>query len=68
LKKYIYNIKVPTLLIGGTEDQFSSPKFYHELADAIEECELVLFKKATHAVPVEKLFKVKKLIREFLKK
>ncbi len=67
LKKYIHDIEVPTLIIGGTEDQFVSIELYQELADAIENCELVLFEKATHAVPLEKLSKVKKLVKKFLK-
>ncbi|TFG19275.1 MAG: alpha/beta hydrolase [Promethearchaeota archaeon] len=67
LKKYIHGIKAPTLMIGGTKDQFFSVELYHELADAIENCETVLFKGATHAVPVEKIFKIKKLVKEFLK-
>jgi len=67
LKKYIHGIKAPTMMIGGTEDQFFSVELYNELADAIENCESILFKGATHAVPVEKIFKIKKLVKEFLK-
>ncbi len=67
LKKYIHGIKAPTLMIGGTKDQFFSVELYQELANAIENCESVLFKNATHAVPLEKIFKIKKLVKEFLK-
>jgi pimeloyl-ACP methyl ester carboxylesterase len=67
LKKYIHGIKAPTLMIGGTKDQFFSVELYKELADAIEDCEMVLFEGATHAVPVEKIVKIKKMVREFLK-
>jgi len=67
LKKYIHGIKAPTLMIGGTKDQFFSVELYKELADAIDDCETVLFKNATHAVPVEKIFKIKKLVKEFIK-
>jgi len=67
LKKYIHSIKAPTLMIGGTKDQFFSVELFQELANAIEDCETVLFKNATHAVPVEKIFKIKKLVKEFLK-
>jgi pimeloyl-ACP methyl ester carboxylesterase len=67
LKRFINNIESPTLMIGGTKDQFFSVELFHELADAIKECEIVLFKNGTHTVPVEKLRKVKKLVYKFLK-
>lgn len=67
LKKYIDKIRAETLIIGGTKDQFFSVELYQELADAIKKSRLVLFENATHTVPVEKIFKVKKLVRDFLK-
>jgi pimeloyl-ACP methyl ester carboxylesterase len=67
LKKYIHDIKAPTMMIGGMEDQFFSVELYNELADAIEDCQKILFEHATHAVPVEKIFKIRKLVNRFLK-
>ncbi len=68
LKKYIHHIKSPTLIIGGTQDQFASNEMYKTLAEAVKDSKLVLFENQTHTVAVEHLRKVKKLIEDFLKK
>ncbi|MBN2155553.1 MAG: alpha/beta hydrolase [Candidatus Lokiarchaeota archaeon] len=67
LKQYISRIQAPTLIIGGTKDQFLSKELYEEIDNAISDSCMMLFKNATHTVPIEKLFKVRKLIHDFLK-
>ncbi|WP_371805579.1 alpha/beta fold hydrolase [Candidatus Lokiarchaeum ossiferum] len=65
-RKYLSQISAPTLIIGGTADQFASEEYYRTTADLIPNSHLELFEGETHTVIVEQFFAVKKLIRQFL--
>lgn len=65
-KKYLSKIQAPTLIIGGSKDQFASEEFYRTTAELIPNAHLELFEGKTHTVPVERLFEIKKLIKNFL--
>ncbi len=65
-KKYLPQIQAPTLIIGGTEDQFASEEYYKITAELIPNSHLELFEGETHTVIVERIFTVRKLIRQFL--
>ena len=65
-KKYLPAITAPTLIIGGTADQFASEEFYRTTAKLISNSHLELFEGETHTVIVEQFFAVRKLIRQFL--
>ncbi len=65
-KKYLSMIQAPTLVIGGTKDQFASEEYYRKTAELIPNAHLELFEGKTHTVPVERLFEIKKLIKNFL--
>ncbi len=65
-KKYLPKIQAPTLIIGGTEDQFASQKFYETTAELIPNAHLELFEGETHTVVIEKILSVRKIIRGFL--
>jgi len=66
-KEYLPKITAPTLIIGGTHDQFSSVQDYQETRNLIPNAKLELFEGHTHTVPVEKIFGVRELIESFLK-
>ena len=65
-KKYLSMIQAPTLVIGGTKDQFATEEYYLKTAELIPNAHLELFEGKTHTVPVERLFEIKKLIKNFL--
>lgn len=65
-KKYLSHISAPTLIIGGTADQFASEEFYRATDELINNSHLELFEGETHTVIVEQFFAVRKLIRQFL--
>lgn len=65
-KNYLQMIQAPTLIIGGTHDQFSDEESYRITAELIPNAHLELFEGETHTLPVEKIFSVRKLIRNFL--
>lgn len=65
-KKYLPMIQAPTLIIGGTQDQFAPEEYYRTTAELIPNAHLELFEGETHTVPVEKLFEIRKIIESFL--
>ena len=50
---YLPEISVPTLVVGGEDDQISPPEAMTELASRIPGSELVLIKNAGHLPPLE---------------
>ena len=50
---YLSEISVPTLVVGGEDDQISPPEAMTELASRIPGSELVLIKNAGHLPPLE---------------
>lgn len=59
-------LKMPTLVIGGTADQLTPPKFARFLAEHIPNAQLALVEGAGHMVMLEQPAEVAKSVREFL--
>ncbi len=62
----VQEIKLPTLVICGTEDVMTPVKYANYLADKIEGARKVIIEGATHGVSVEKPDEVNKAIEGFL--
>jgi pimeloyl-ACP methyl ester carboxylesterase len=62
----VQNIKVPTLIIVGTEDIMTPVKFAQYLANKIFGSKLVIFNGGTHYVFQEKPDEVNKAIKEWV--
>jgi pimeloyl-ACP methyl ester carboxylesterase len=60
-------IEVPTLVITGTADQLTPPKYARFLAEHITDAQLVLVEGAGHMVMLERPAQVAKIVQEFLK-
>lgn len=61
-------IEVPVLVIGGTRDSLTPPKYAEYLAAHIPDAELVLLKDAGHMLVLEQAANVASVIEEFLAK
>jgi len=59
-------IGTPTLIIGGTADQLTPPKFARFLAEHIPNAQLALVEGVGHMVMLEQPAEVAKSVREFL--
>ncbi len=62
----VHEIKLPTLLICGTEDEMTPVKYTRYLADRIEGSIQVIIEGATHMVPRERPAEVNQAIERFL--
>ena len=62
----VHSIKVPTLVICGSEDEMTPVKYAKYLADKIEGAAEVIIDGATHAVPREKPREVSQAVESFL--
>lgn len=62
------NIKIPTLVIGGSEDNLTPPDVMMSMADKIPNAKFVLVEKAGHMTPIENPNAVNKAIKDFLTK
>lgn len=62
------NIKIPTLMIGGSEDNLTPPDVMMSMADKIPNAKFVLVEKAGHMTPIENPNAVNKAIKDFLTK
>jgi len=62
----VHTIKLPTLIICGSEDEMIPVKFAHYLADKIEGASEVIIEGGTHFVFVEKPNEVNQAIEKFL--
>ncbi|MDD5289085.1 MAG: alpha/beta hydrolase, partial [Dehalococcoidales bacterium] len=60
------NIKVPTLIIVGTEDVMTPVKYSQYLANKIPGSKLVIIQGATHSVAQEKPDEVNRVIKEWM--
>jgi pimeloyl-ACP methyl ester carboxylesterase len=61
-------IRIPTLIICGSEDKLSPPDVMMAMSDKIQDSEFVLVDGAGHMAPIEKPKIVNEAIRNFLKK
>jgi pimeloyl-ACP methyl ester carboxylesterase len=61
-------IKIPTLVICGSEDKLSPPAVMKKMADAIPGSEFVLVEGAGHMTPIEKPDIVNEKVASFLKR
>jgi pimeloyl-ACP methyl ester carboxylesterase len=62
----LHNVRVPTLIVVGAEDEMTPVKFAQYLADRITGSKMVVIKNATHAVAMEKPDEVNRLIGEWV--
>ena len=62
----LHNVRVPTLIIVGAEDEMTPVKFAQYMADRITGSKLVIIKGATHIVAMEKPDEVNRLIGEWV--
>ncbi|MDY6834611.1 MAG: alpha/beta hydrolase [Chloroflexota bacterium] len=62
----VSRIKLPTLILCGTEDDMTLPKYSQYLANQIEGSKLMLIEGATHLVALEKPQVVNNVIAEFI--
>lgn len=60
-------IKLPTLVIGATEDVLTPEKYSRYLADKIEGARLLIAQGATHYVLLERPDEINKAIEDFVK-
>ncbi|WP_210485173.1 alpha/beta fold hydrolase [Microvirga antarctica] len=60
------HILAPTLVIGGTADQFFGAHVFEETAKLIPGARLALFEGETHMLPIERSADVAKAIEDFL--
>lgn len=67
VRQRLGEILVPTLVIGGTADRMTPPKFSEYLRDHISHAELVLIEGAGHMVMLEQPQRVTEAIAEFLR-
>ena len=64
----VHQIKTPTLIICGSEDQMTPPKYSSYLATKLEGAEFVMIDGGTHLVFAEKPEAFNQAIEQFLKK
>ena len=62
----VHTIKLPTLVVCGSEDEMTPVKYTHYLADKIEAATRVVVNGASHLVNMEKPKEVNQAIEEFL--
>ncbi len=63
----VHQIKLPTLVLCGSEDQMTPVKYTRYLADKIEGAKQVIIEGGTHHVAIEKPDEVNRAIEEFMK-
>ncbi len=63
--KYASRICCPTLVIGGTADQYFDRKSFEETASLIPGARIQLFEQETHMLPIERSAKVAEAIKDF---
>ncbi|MBC8448372.1 MAG: alpha/beta hydrolase [Chloroflexi bacterium] len=66
LRQRLGEIVVPTLVIGGTEDRLTPPKYSQYLREHIPNAQLLLVEGAGHMVMLEQPQRVTEAIAEFL--
>ncbi len=62
----VHSIKLPALIIGGSEDEMTPVKYARYMADRIAGATQVIIEGATHMVFMEKPGEVNQAIQEFL--
>lgn len=63
---HVHNIKLPTLVLCGSEDEMTPVKYTRYLADKIQGAQQAIIQGAGHFVFVEKAKEVNQVIEEFL--
>jgi 3-oxoadipate enol-lactonase len=64
--KSLNNIKLPTLIICGSEDKLTPPSVMKLMADQIPNSKFITVEGAGHMIPIENPQLVNKLIKDFL--
>ncbi len=65
IRQRLPDIHQPTLVLCGTADQMTPPRFSHYLADNIPNARLRLYGDAGHMLPIERADEVAQALREF---
>ncbi len=63
----VSSLQVPALIVCGTDDSLTPPKYSHYLNHAIQDSRLVLIEDAGHMVMMEKPEQVNRAIEEFIR-
>lgn len=63
----LHKIKVPTLIIGASEDRITPTKYQKEIEKGIENSSLIIVEGAAHVLPYEKPYAFLTAILGFLK-
>ncbi len=67
IMKKVEDIKLPTLIITGSDDKLTPVKYANYLAQKIKNSEMHIIDKAGHVVNIEKSTEVNEIIEKFLK-
>ena len=67
LRRRLYRVTAPALVIFGAEDKFVSPRYADDFAHDLTSCETVILPGAGHMVPYEKTAEVAARIERFLR-
>ena len=62
----LHKIKVPTLVIGGSEDRLTPPIYQRQIAERIPNSSLVIVEGAAHVLPYEKPYAFCTLVLGFM--
>jgi pimeloyl-ACP methyl ester carboxylesterase len=60
-------VRVPTLVIGGEDDDLTPPKYARYLVEHIENARLVLLEDAGHMLPFERHDTLAGLLHDYVK-
>jgi len=63
---HLSQIKIPTLLICGSEDNLTPPSVMKEMAGKIKNSKFIVVESAGHMTPIEKPEEVTNAIERFL--
>lgn len=66
VRSRLAQIQTPTLIINGTQDKLTPPKFATYLHENIAHASLVLIEGASHRLPIENAVEFSRLISDFI--
>lgn len=62
------HIRIPVLVIAGTNDSFTPPELSRQMYEAIPGAELLMIEPGTHTAPIERPEEVDRAVVEFLRR
>jgi len=66
VKSELDRIKVPTLIVWGSDDQITPPEVAHEFEEHLVDAKLVFIDRCGHSPPMERPNEFSRILREFL--